>query len=883
MSSQLNRWIVRGVFILAGFLAMVPPCIAAGNDPADKRPARTDLNGDALPAGALVRLGSVRFHHPGGMIAMDFSPDGKTVLAAGFMEGGLSLRFWETATGKEQSRIDVKDYNLRCAFFSPDGNAVAIGRGETIELFDRQSGKLLRKIEGKTHNNAFTFSPDGKLLAAGGTAAEGTGNDRIHPIKVWEVATGKELPQFAGSRGWNLCELKFSADGKLLLSAFAAEDERHDDKTIKVPGAICVWDVSSRKKLHEIVNQNTHVVAAADCQAVAMGSGTMSPIRVMNVVTGKELGRVTAENASFVLAPDGKTLLTVREGQEPCLWDVASGKELRRFKGRPAKASRLGGFSRDGKFLAMLSGGWSNDGHVCLWDVATGEPIRQGVGHVDEVNHLAYSPDGKLLASASRDWTVRLWDPATGQQLKLLTGHPGAVHAVAFAPDGKTLASACDADIRLWELAGGREIAKFEAPGNHEADWWHSVPRVHLAFAPDGKTLVATRSVGEIAVLDLAARKKVNRFKVDGKASSILGISCDAGAVLCATRSWWGDDDAKPETMSLVNSADGKPVKAIALRSARKGYDSIDCWAAAFSSDSRLMATSQSLVTHGLRTMVSDHKVRIWDLDLGQEAVTLKDSSTMAQALAFSANARLLAVGYGGSYMKTSWLYSGVGVWDALTGEPVGILPGHAAHVRCVAFAPNGKSLASGSADHTVLIWSTPSLKAAKSPEPSPAKLQNWWRDLATGDAAIAHQTLANFVGNPDAALKLFRTHLSPASSPDVKRVEVLIADLNSSKFQPRQKAHQELEEMRDLAVPALRKALESEKSLEVRARLELLLEKADTFSPNQMRSRRVILVLERIGSPEARQFLESLSHGAPEARVTQEALTALRRLPPPE
>ena len=139
-------------------------------------------------------------------------------------------------------------------------------------------------------------------------------------------------------------------------------------------------------------------------------------------------------------------------------------------------------FSPDGKTLA--SG--SDDGAVRLWDVASHRQIGAPLtGHTDAVSSVAFSPDGKTLASGSGDDSVRLWDVASHRQIgSPLTGHTDAVDSVAFSPDGKTLASGSDDDsVRLWDVASHRQIG---SPLTGHTDAVDSV-----AFSPDGKTLAS--------------------------------------------------------------------------------------------------------------------------------------------------------------------------------------------------------------------------------------------------------------------------------------------------------------------------------------------------------------------------------------------------------
>jgi WD40 repeat protein/serine/threonine protein kinase len=570
----------------------------------------------AVPSGNNIRLFDTRTGalvrvftgHTNVAYRPAFSPDDKR-LASG--SGNAIVRVWDVATGNEELTLTGHQNRMWCVAWDLEGKRlVSADVAGAIKVWDA-GGKLLKNIAGPTGGvHGMAFSPDGKRLA---TASLG-GN-----FQVWDTATWNELRALKPA-GKPLRSAAWSNDGKLLAAGW-------DDE-------VTIWNADNYEVLH-----------------------TVSPAASGGVVH---------------FAPDGRTLLTARfnfsrgERDSVVRWDVRTGARQGSWELTAGTGFSFLHVSPDGQTVYVARHG---EARVKAYDAQTGQERFSLRGHSATVQSLAFSPDGRLLASGSQDHTIRLWELSRWKAgepqppSRVISGHLDHVWSLAFSPDGSRLASSGSRDglLILWDTATGNKINSLAGPSRK----WPLV-----AFSPDGATVAAGSEDGAVNFWDARTGRRQEPLYFGDRMVRAVAFSPD-GRVLAA-----GDD---------------RNVVLFDCKTCQRLYTfprETLCTNLVFSQDSKtLLATGD----------VPDARLRSWDVASGQERQAGEGHTRHILGLALQPGGRLAATG--------SWDGS-VRLWDvkAPDKEVRNLTFSGSGQINQVAFSPDGHYLAAALQNYTIVL-----------------------------------------------------------------------------------------------------------------------------------------------------------------------------------
>ena len=609
--------------------------------------------------------------------------------------------------------------------FSPDGTRLAVGTDVGVWLYDVASGKATALFTGHTGQiNALAFSPDGKLLASGGI------KNRI--VQVWELETGRKHTTLKLTNNlYSMESLAFSQDGKKLVGVEDIDRIKHWDVNT---GRILLDELIERADDAIVFSQDGSFFASGNKdgkillwtdtgQQIAELKGHSSFVKGDGLIRGiaSDVFKVPPVKISALdLSTDGKLLASASLDKTVQVWNIDKRSKLATFKGHKVAVSTVA-FSPDAKTVA--SGDVKKE--IKLWDVSNRSERATLTGHTSRICALVFSPDGDTLVSGSDDGTIRFWNPVTGEEITTFTsGHKKSVKSIAFTENDTNLAiAAFDGTIDVWSLKNHQHLKTFadgqseltqaialssdaklfacqgyngtlvsipyqfknweKSRGHKPIQLWElnkgfELPVLTekgiygaLAFSPDNKILSGSISRG-IRGWDVITGNELFHFDTKNYTAKRLVFSPDGKKL--AAQSIYGT------TVWDLNSGDPDPI-----------LDSQFTGDFSFSPDRNTIA----IVTH--------KGLNFWKLDAAQAIVDFELRYNKAgeyyEKFTFSPDGTaLIAAG------REFWDVQ-IKIRDIETGSELTTLAGHTQRITTLTFSHNGKVLASGSDDGTVLLW----------------------------------------------------------------------------------------------------------------------------------------------------------------------------------
>jgi WD40 repeat protein len=479
---------------------------------------------------------------------------------------------------------------------------------------------------------------------------------------------GDPLPEGAIAR---LGTERFCGDARYVAVA-------RDGKAIAGAGGYGIaylWDAVTGKELTRLAASGGIGVMAVSPKGerLAISGGSVS---LLDTATGKQLhelgnGQRRGVICALAFAPDGKVLVAGTDNAaDPIMaWDAATGKHLRDFKGKPRVVIWLA-YSADGKHVASCG----QDKIIRLWDAEAGTERGRLAGHEKDITSLAFADGGKLVVSGSMDETIRVWDVAARKEVRRIAEKRCGVKSLAVSPDGRLLSCGNeDGTIGLWEIGKGQELRHWKADASAITS---------VAFAPDGKTLASGSMLACCPrQWDVATGRKIRVLEGHRSTVNWLSFSPDGSQLYSAdyekTALRWAPSSGRQEHWFSW------PTKHF---------------------DHFLLSTDRKTAATLGYDWDGDGVVRVWDTTTGKEQRVLGLVKTGARGIvshtaAFSPDGKLLAAGSGDG---------AVFLWEVATGKERGHWQKLSGWISDLAFSPDGKGLAAAtwqSGQRTLRYW----------------------------------------------------------------------------------------------------------------------------------------------------------------------------------
>lgn len=722
-----------------------------------KSVVRLDVQGDALPDEALSRLGTTRLRHGGWVGFVCFTPDGKVL-----SQGADGVRLWDMTTGKQVHHIpkDEAGGSSGNAALSPDGTQLATANESGLHLWDSGTLRHVRTLSNEKYF-VVRFGPDGKTVVA-------MRSDKQRLVEVVETATGRQLWSWESERNPMRC-LDYAPDGKSVVVAgwaFLSRPPQTDN-------TVFVLDATTGKEQRRIeLGENSPFWTVVSPDSKLLGIVCYSAdgrhrriLRVFDLATGKEQFRLdppASEGAvpgfyfyGTAFTADGKHLVSTGGMSALVVWDLATGKEVRRV-GSGLNNGMCLALSRDNQ-TAAVSG---FDAIVRLVRMSDGTDLFPTAGRLNYASQAVFGPDDKSVVTVGAGPSCVFWDPATGRERRRVEVKQEGADA-SILSDGRTVKTSRHGEksFQLWDLETGKKGPQYS--------WAFGDPMTYLyAHSPEGRVgvLSSVRS-DTLRLTDLENGKVLHTFQAPGHMISSCHFAQD-GQTLFA---YYHD-----HTVCVWDVQKGTKLHAFGPMGDPRSFGplTVDGYGANY-------ATAES--PDGKIVAYGDQKdcLRLFDVASGQLLYELSGLPSGAGVFAFSPDGRTLA--------WCGWRDAEVHLLEVATGKERRSLLGHRGNATSLAFSRDGKSLVTSSSDRTALVWDLTGRLAAGVAWGKPlsaAALEAAWTALPGDDAAKAYQAIRKLTASPAQTVPFLTARLQPATAEErqpagetlraVRAVEVL-------------------------------------------------------------------------------------------------------------